>query len=87
MATNGRLAKAKRMASFRAAILSLAVFAAQVAQANSDSQKPVTGNHGRSRNPLNEEISKFVHESLDVWHVPGMSVGVIDGDDIYTEVR
>lgn len=75
------------MASFRTAISALAVFAAQIAQANSDSQKPITGSHSGSRNPLNEEISKFVQESLDVWHVPGMSVGVIDGDEIYTEVR
>ncbi len=50
-----------------------------------NAQKPVTGAHSISSSPFNEDFGEFVRESLDIWHVPGMSVGVIDGDDVYTE--
>lgn len=73
------------MASLRNTVLALAVAAAHAAK-GSDSQKPIVQKHGSSGNPLNGDIAKFIQESLDVWHVPGMAVGVIDGDHIYTEV-
>lgn len=73
------------MASLRNTVLALAVAAAHAAQ-DSDSQKPITQNHRSSGNPLNGDIAKFVAESLRTWHVPGMAVGVIDDDHIYTEV-
>lgn len=73
------------MGSLRYALLALAVAAAQAAR-GSDSQKPIVQKHGHSGNPLNKDMAKFVQEALDVWRVPGMAVGVIDGDHIYTEV-
>ncbi|KAJ6787032.1 hypothetical protein PWT90_05671 [Aphanocladium album] len=72
------------MASLRNTVLALAVAVAQAAKAG-DSQKPIIQKHGSSGNPLNEDMAKFVQEALDLWHVPGMAVGVIDGDNIYTE--
>ena len=37
-------------------------------------------------NPLNEEFQKLANEVLEEYHVPGLSIAVIDGDQIYTEV-
>lgn len=73
------------MASLRSALLALSVVAAQAAHGGA-SQKPITEQHGSSKNPLNSDMEEFVLESLDFWRVPGMSVGVVDGDHIYTEV-
>ncbi|KAJ3493462.1 hypothetical protein NLG97_g4712 [Lecanicillium saksenae] len=74
------------MASLRNTVLALAVAAAQAAKVGDSSQKPIIQKHGGSTgNPLNEDLAKFIQESLDLWRVPGMAVGVIDGDNIYTE--
>lgn len=48
-------------------------------------QKSMTEAHSTSSSPFDEDFGKFVQESLDIWHVPGMSVGVIEGDDVYTK--
>lgn len=40
----------------------------------------------KSVNPLNEEFQKLAHELLEEYHVPGLSIAVIDGDQVYTEV-
>lgn len=40
-----------------------------------------------AENPLTEELAKFVKEKLDEWKVPGISVGVIDKDQVFTAVR
>ncbi|OAR02780.1 hypothetical protein LLEC1_07920, partial [Akanthomyces lecanii] len=72
------------MVSLRNTVLALAVAFAHAAQ-GSGSQKPVLLKNGSSGNPLNGDIAKFVAESLDTWRVPGMAVGVVDGDHIYTE--
>jgi CubicO group peptidase (beta-lactamase class C family) len=40
-----------------------------------------------AENPLTEELAKFVQEKLDEWKVPGISVGVIDKDQVFTAVR
>jgi CubicO group peptidase (beta-lactamase class C family) len=37
-------------------------------------------------NPLDDEFAKFVDEALEDWHVPGVAVGVIDGDEVFTQV-
>ena len=36
--------------------------------------------------PLNAEFAKLVHDTLDLWHVPGVSIGVVDGDLEWSEV-
>ncbi|KAL7962293.1 beta-lactamase/transpeptidase-like protein [Trichoderma compactum] len=49
-------------------------------------QKPITGQGSpASGNPLTAEFGDFVREQLEKWKVPGVSLAVIDGDDVYTE--
>lgn len=61
--------------------------AAAYANARSD-QKPIS-EHGSdaSGSPLTSEFGSFVLEQLEKWRVPGVAVAVIDGDDVYAEVR
>jgi CubicO group peptidase (beta-lactamase class C family) len=40
-----------------------------------------------SQNPFNDDLGNFVDNVMERWKIPGMSVAVIDGDDVYTEVR
>ncbi|KAI8681328.1 Beta-lactamase domain-containing protein [Fusarium keratoplasticum] len=42
------------------------------------------GTMATAENPLTEELAKFVKEKLDEWKVPGISVGVIDKDQVFT---
>jgi hypothetical protein len=37
--------------------------------------------------PLDRNFEKLVKESLKVWHVPGVSVAVVDGDNTWTKVH
>jgi hypothetical protein len=37
-------------------------------------------------NPFTEEFGAFVKTVLEKWKVPGMSLAVIDGEDIHAEV-
>jgi hypothetical protein len=41
--------------------------------------------HG-NQNPLNQDFKTVVEENIELWHVPGVSVGVVDGDNTWTEV-
>ncbi|KAK7426709.1 hypothetical protein QQZ08_006745 [Neonectria magnoliae] len=36
-------------------------------------------------NPLTEEFGKFAKETLEDWKVPGVSIAVIDGEDVFTK--
>ncbi|RYP75863.1 hypothetical protein DL771_002127 [Monosporascus sp. 5C6A] len=45
------------------------------------SQKVLKG----KANPLDERFEKIVGKSLEEWHVPGLSIAVIDGDDTWAE--
>lgn len=36
--------------------------------------------------PLDTNFEKFVKDHLDLWHVPGVSVAVVDGENIWTAV-
>jgi CubicO group peptidase (beta-lactamase class C family) len=38
------------------------------------------------RNPLTEEFGDFAAETLDNWKVPGLSIAVIDGDQVFADV-
>ncbi|EXK80438.1 hypothetical protein FOQG_15073 [Fusarium oxysporum f. sp. raphani 54005] len=37
------------------------------------------------RNPLTEEFGDFAAETLDNWKVPGLSIAVIDGDQVFAD--
>lgn len=38
------------------------------------------------QNPFNDELADFVGNVMDRWKIAGMSVAVVDGDDVYSEV-
>lgn len=52
-------------------------------------QKPISGGGGggEEQGPLTEEFGSYIEGLLEEWHVPGLAIGVVDGDDTYTEVR
>lgn len=37
--------------------------------------------------PLNENFEKLVSETLKKWHIQGVSVAIVDGDDTWAEVN
>ena len=36
--------------------------------------------------PLDEKFNDLVRRTMDSWHVPGLSIAVVDGDDTYSQV-
>lgn len=52
-----------------------------------ESQKPISVEgesvHG---SPFTKEYEKHVGKLLEDWHVPGVAIGIVDGDNIWTEV-
>lgn len=43
--------------------------------------------HGEpGKNPLTRDFRRKVVRWLGRWHVPGLAVGVVDGEDIWTQV-
>jgi hypothetical protein len=40
-----------------------------------------------THNPLTPEFAEYVAGLLEDWKVPGMSIAVLDGDELYAEVR
>jgi CubicO group peptidase (beta-lactamase class C family) len=38
------------------------------------------------RNPLTKEFDNFATETLDSWKVPGLSIAVIDGNEVFAKV-
>jgi hypothetical protein len=40
-----------------------------------------------SAGPLDSKFAALVNKTLHSWHVPGLSIAVIDGDDVWAEVR
>lgn len=52
-------------------------------------QRPLLSNTELTRNrsnPLTEEFGDYVNSLLEDWKVPGLSIAVIDEDEVYTEV-
>ena len=37
-------------------------------------------------NPLDTGFKKLADETLKLWHVPGVAIAVVDGDDVWAEV-
>ncbi|KAI0888186.1 beta-lactamase/transpeptidase-like protein [Annulohypoxylon maeteangense] len=44
-----------------------------------------TGGEGRGDNPLDEGFAAFTRAALERWHVPGIAVAVVDGEETWTE--
>ncbi len=42
--------------------------------------------HTDTRTPLDETFDAIAKKLLQEWHVPGMSIAVIDGDQTFTKV-
>jgi hypothetical protein len=38
------------------------------------------------QSPLDEEFAKIVESTLEQWHIEGVSIAVIDGDNTFSEV-
>jgi hypothetical protein len=36
--------------------------------------------------PLDRNFEKLANETLELWHVPGVSVAVVDGENTWTKV-
>lgn len=50
-------------------------------------QRPLQGGSSKeSKSPFTENYGKHVDQLLEKWHVPGVAIGVVDGDNIWTEV-
>lgn len=64
-------------------VAGLALWVSHVAAASDPTQKTLLG----SSSPFDEEFNAYVHGLLDKWHVPGVAVAVVDGDDIWSEVN
>ncbi|EFZ01955.1 beta-lactamase superfamily protein [Metarhizium robertsii] len=48
-------------------------------------QKPLSDGHLPGRNPFDDKFGAFVKDTLDEWHVPGLSIAVIDHDQVFAE--
>ncbi|KAJ0131992.1 hypothetical protein HZ326_24928, partial [Fusarium oxysporum f. sp. albedinis] len=68
------------MLRFRNLITSLAIgFTLMDATAQANDRSSV------GKTPLTEDFASFVTEILDKWKVPGLSIAVIDGDQVFAE--
>lgn len=67
----------------------LALSALCATAARGESQRPILDddeNRSVRGSPFTNEYAEHVGELLEKWHVPGVAVGIVDGDDIWTEV-
>lgn len=67
----------------------LAVLAAAGTNAASHGQKPIGDSAGTttgSKDPFTDELTSYVNGLLKEWKTPGMSIAVVDGDDVYAKV-
>ncbi|ODA81273.1 hypothetical protein RJ55_04237 [Drechmeria coniospora] len=67
-----------RVAVLVAALAFLSPFAAA-------DQKPLAKYGKGSGNPFDDDFARFANETLHRWHVPGLSIAVVDGQDIYAK--
>lgn len=51
-----------------------------------ETQKVLSSSDGEKRNPLDSKFEQFALGLLDEWHVPGMSIAVVDGDETWAAV-
>ena len=55
--------------------------------ANVQQQKPVLGVGVSSNSYITSDFDSFVKDTLEEYHVPGLSLAIVDGDNISTKVR
>lgn len=65
--------------------IALCIFT-MAAQAFAD-QKPLTSDDAASANPFTEKFNSYVAELMEEWKVPGFSIAVVDGDDVFSKVN
>lgn len=63
--------------------LSILTMAAQAAA----DQKPLTSDNAASANPFTDGFNSYVAELMEEWKVPGFSIAVVDGEDIFAKVN
>lgn len=55
--------------------------------ASTNEENPVANSDDAlKKNPFNEEFAKFATETMEEWKVPGISIAVIDDQDVFAEV-
>ena len=52
----------------------------------SQQQQPILSENAVSKTYLDDELDTFVEGILQQYHVPGMSLAVVDGGDIFSRV-
>ncbi|KAJ4152924.1 hypothetical protein LMH87_009442 [Akanthomyces muscarius] len=65
--------------------LSLSLAAAATFPHGLDRQKPLAIATTSARNPFDDDLRNFIDDLMERWKIPGMSVAVVDGDDVYAE--
>ncbi|KAM4054515.1 beta-lactamase [Hirsutella rhossiliensis] len=58
---------------------------ANISPANQVGASVVPRDNSTGKNPFNSEFAKFAEETLQKLKVPGLSVAVVDGDQVYAE--
>ncbi|KAK1759641.1 beta-lactamase/transpeptidase-like protein [Echria macrotheca] len=46
-------------------------------------QKPLSDEPGDSRNPFTHKFKAYASDTLEKWHLPGMAIAVIDGNETF----
>ncbi|ROV94140.1 hypothetical protein VPNG_09366 [Cytospora leucostoma] len=65
----------------------LGALCAALVVAEEGHQQPLqgVGKESKNKSPFTEGYGKYVEQLLEEWHVPGVAIGIVDGDDIWTE--
>ncbi|KAJ6785600.1 hypothetical protein PWT90_00472 [Aphanocladium album] len=73
-----------RINYFKATLLAGLLYSVDARQKQ---QEPlgVKNTHSGSSNPFNDDLGDFVSDVMDRWKIAGMSVAVVDGDDVYSQ--
>ncbi|KAL2062947.1 hypothetical protein VTL71DRAFT_6019 [Oculimacula yallundae] len=50
-----------------------------------DHEQSVLKNDDRKFNPFDSKLAELIKTSLEEWNVPGIAIGVVDGDETWTE--
>ena len=61
----------------------LCFVALQCVLLSAQSQIPLGGQH---ESPFSHSFDELVSHNLDYWHVPGISIAVVDGNETYSKV-
>lgn len=62
------------------------LFAILLSECAAHQQVFLTNSKGKNKNPLNEHLEKFVEKQMEHWEVPGIAIGVVDGEDMWSSV-